>query len=477
MSTTAKTNGIKPTNGITPAPVAKPNPNANLTLDEWIKWQEKKSWSGLLANIHPEGTVEGCVVASPSKVLPDYWYQWTRDSALVMRTVVDAFIKGEKSYRHLIDEYISATQIMQHKETPIGGFSTGGLGEVKFHVDNEPFTGEWSRPQNDGPASRVITLTKFAHYLLDNGTPAEKEFVETTLYDSKETTDSIIKGDLEHIAKDWSVAGFDLWEEVSGSHFYTLLSIYTGLLSGASLASRLSDPSSATKYLATASQIKPLITRFWSPEKSIIRVTMNPSVGRKSVENAHVGDPWYGKTSELDSAVLLATLHAGGRDCYEKDKVYGQDQVLSTLEALMNAMRDTYPLNKKRAIPALGRYPEDMYDGTGLSLAHPWFLCTCSAAEVLYLNARTLSSDSTPLIITKSSLSHYSRWVPGAKVGTKIEAGSEEMKKIVEGQRELADGFIGVVREYAGAEGNLPEQFDRWSYAAFITAVQARRGD
>lgn len=28
---------------------------------------------------------------------------------------------------------------MQHKETLVGGYDTGGLGEVKFHVDYEPF--------------------------------------------------------------------------------------------------------------------------------------------------------------------------------------------------------------------------------------------------------------------------------------------------------------------------------------------------
>lgn len=46
---------------------------SKLSFEDWLKWQEGKAWKGLLANIHPEGTVPGCVVASPSKVLPDYW--------------------------------------------------------------------------------------------------------------------------------------------------------------------------------------------------------------------------------------------------------------------------------------------------------------------------------------------------------------------------------------------------------------------
>lgn len=32
---------------------------------------------------------------------------------------------------------------MQHKDTLIGGFATGGLGEVKFMDNNDPFMGEW----------------------------------------------------------------------------------------------------------------------------------------------------------------------------------------------------------------------------------------------------------------------------------------------------------------------------------------------
>lgn len=239
----------------------------------------------------------------------------------------------------------------------------------------------------------------------------EKAFVKKVLYDSKAPTGSVIKGDCEHIAKDWAVLGFDcerrcirfagcadrvlplVWEEVSGSHFYTLLSIHTGLMHGAKLAERLADPSAAAVYRKAASQIKARIQSFWSEHKQIIRVTLDFAPGRQSVENAHVGDDSYGKDSELDSAVLLATLHAG-----EGTEWYGSDQVIATLEALMDAMRFVrlastpcagpdllcrlkYPLNKGRDVPALGRYPEDEYDGTGLSLAHPWYVCESVASD------------------------------------------------------------------------------------------------
>lgn len=450
-----------------------------LSFEAWIDWQEKKAWDGLLANVNPEGTAEGCVVASPSIVLPDYWYEWTRDSALVMRTVIQAYFGGRKELRPLIDGYVRGTQIMQRKETPLGGFRTGGLGEVKFHVDHEPFTGEWSRPQNDGPASRVITLARFAEHLLENG---EEEFVRRVLYDSLEPTESVIKADLNHIATDWAKPGFDLWEEVNGSHFYTLLSIYTGLKLGASLAARLDDLSAASRYIAEATKINAVISTFWSEHKQIIRVSKDHQKGRASIENAHFGDNTYGKTSELDAAVLLATLHAGHGTEWE----HGNEKVLATLEALMDVIRPVYPLNINRSIPAIGRYPEDEYDGTGLSLANPWYLATAAAAEVLYRAATALANRTTPLVVSTISRGHYSHWLP-VVIGSVVEPSSPEMEKLASGQRAMADEFLQIVREYATEEGDLSEQFDRvsgvargatkltWSYAAFITAAESRR--
>lgn len=100
---------------------------------------------------------------------------------------------------------------MQHLETPSGGYRTGGLGEVKYHVDYTPFTGEWGRPQPDGPASRIITLVPFTFYLWENGNEEEKKLVREKLYDGlgREETESVIKADLEYVANNWQLPGYD----------------------------------------------------------------------------------------------------------------------------------------------------------------------------------------------------------------------------------------------------------------------------
>ena len=43
------------------------------------------------------------------------------------------------------------------------------------------------------------------------------------LYDSKYPTQSIIKKDLEYVSTNFYLEGFDLWEEIRGFHFYTLM--------------------------------------------------------------------------------------------------------------------------------------------------------------------------------------------------------------------------------------------------------------
>ena len=40
---------------------------------------------------------------------------------------------------------------------------------------------------------------------------------------SPDPSNSVIKNDLEYVANYWKVNGFDLWEEVTGQHFFTYM--------------------------------------------------------------------------------------------------------------------------------------------------------------------------------------------------------------------------------------------------------------
>jgi glucoamylase len=50
------------------------------------------------------GADPGIVVASPSTVSPDYFYTWTRDSALVLTMLVEEFVNGDKSIQYILED-------------------------------------------------------------------------------------------------------------------------------------------------------------------------------------------------------------------------------------------------------------------------------------------------------------------------------------------------------------------------------------
>ncbi|BGP42037.1 hypothetical protein JCM10449v2_006039 [Rhodotorula kratochvilovae] len=509
-----------------PAPTkATHNALVDLPLEAFIARQTPVAWTRLLANIHPEGSSPGCVVASPSKALPDYWYEWTRDSAICERALIQRFIReGRAEDLTALEEYVEASREMQHKQTVLGGFEDGGLGEVKYHVNHEPFTGDWGRPQADGPGSRILTLGTLALHLLESGDPSKVDYVRRTLYpgapEGGERT-GVLKGDLEYVATHWMRKGFDLWEEVSGLHFYTLLTLRSALLVGARLVSHpaLAAPnvaSAVTRYTAAADAITPHLARFWDAEREFVRVTLEhgkeegavgtyagtadgEDVGRQvrradgakeaeAVDAADEDGPdeTHGKASELDVAVVLAVLHAGRETGWARlttsiesagdEPFETAGKVLATLDKLVKSFAEVYPLNagrrtgeKKEAV-ALGRYPEDVYDGVGMSVAHPWYLACAGAAEFLYILIQDLASlathpaaafDMTPLVHSALTSLLPPLSLPLPAPHSNLHPTDAAFLPLLSALQHLADGFLAVIQEYVGVDGVLSEQFER----------------
>lgn len=77
----------------------------------------------------------------------DYFYTWTRDSALTLKEVIDTFSNGyDTTLQTEIENYVAAQAYLQGVSNPSGSFSDGtGLGEPKFNVDLSPFTGSWGK--------------------------------------------------------------------------------------------------------------------------------------------------------------------------------------------------------------------------------------------------------------------------------------------------------------------------------------------
>jgi glucoamylase len=401
---------------------------------------DRRSWGYLLANVGPQpslGLEPGVVIAGTSKSNPNYFYHWVRDAALVME-IVARVGKHSPTARKRSDELLHGFAAFSRKNQE--SFAYGGLGEPKYHVDGSAYLGPWGRPQNDGPALRASTLIRWAERLLDEGREAE---VVPNLYDRHLPAASIIKRDLEYTAHHWREKNFDLWEEIEGTHFYTRLAQRRAMLDGARFAERLGDGGAAAFYREQAKAIDADLGRFWNASLGVLMPTVDRTGG---IDYKH---------SHLDTSVILAILHAGEAT---GDWSPTDPRVQSTLAAIVDRFRSLYAINGNgKPGVALGRYPEDRYDGysTG-GEGNPWFLTTFAAAELQYRAAAT-----------------ERRRGNGARAAA---------------LRVEADQFFARALAHASRDGRMAEQLNRhsgfeqgaenltWSYAAHVAAALARDG-
>ncbi|KAF7727643.1 Glucoamylase, intracellular sporulation-specific [Apophysomyces ossiformis] len=437
-------------------------PTGNSSLNAWVSSQEDISFSVMLGNINPPGTVKGFVAASLSTAGPDYFYSWVRDSALVSRVVTHKYNTtetGNSTVAGFLEDYVHF-QINTQTESTV----CNCLGEPKFNPDGSSYTGPWGRPQNDGPAERASTMILIADSFLTQ--TKNTSYVDNTLKPA-------IYKDLDYVVNTWSNPCFDLWEEVNGIHFYTLMVMRRGLLDGANFATRNGDTSKASSYSSTASQIQNKIDSFWSSNKNYIIVTQDYQNGVQ-------------KPSGLDISTLIAANVAGMNDGFYTP---GSDKMLATAVAIENAMANLYPLNKN--LPsylgnAIGRYPEDTYNGDGNSQGNPWFLATTAFSELYY--RALLEWQETGVTVTSISKDFFSKFDPNASAGKKYSPGSNEFASLAQNIASAADRFLSTVNYHRNSNGSLSEEFDRntgymtgardltWSHAAFITAGLARAG-
>ena len=298
--------------------------------------------SHLLQNISPPGVAPGAVIASPSRQNPDYFFHWTRDAAITMQIIAKEYgkknigAKAKANYQKILENYYAFS---------LNNQSTASLGEPKFFVDGRVFDGPWGRPQNDGPAMRASALILWANTLLDEG---KSNFVKKFLYGANPAENSVIKIDLEFVSRHWAEPSFDLWEEVQGMHFFTLMVQRKALLDGASLAERLFNLPTAAWYREQAAQITKYLERFWWKNQGYIMATTEQTGGLDY------------KFSNLDAAVILGVILGNTND---SSSSLFNEHILSTLLRLQNQFHSIYWINSNSSLgTAIGRYPEDRYN-------------------------------------------------------------------------------------------------------------------
>ncbi|KAK4866313.1 hypothetical protein LT330_008654 [Penicillium expansum] len=413
-------------------------PRATGSLDTWLASESTVARQGILDNIGSAGAYAanakpGIVLASPSTSDPNYYYTWTRDSALVFKTLVDMFKNGDSALLDLIEEYINAQAYIQTLSNPSGDFSGGGgLGEPKFNADETAFTGSWGRPQRDGPALRATALISFGQWLIDNG---------YTTY-AANIVWPVVRNDLSYVAQYWNQTGFDLWEEVSGSSFFTIAAQHRALVEG----------------------ILCFLQSFWT--------------------GSYILANFGGGRSGKDANTLLGSIQTFDPEAGCDDTTFQpcSARALANHKVVTDSFRSVYSVNSGIAAGkavAVGRYPEDSYYS-----GNPWYLCTLAAAEQLYDAIYTWNRIGS-LTITSVSLSFFKDLYGSATTGT-YSSSSDTYASIVSAVKAYADGYVSVVEKYAPSSGSLSEQYSKsdgsqlsardltWSYAALLTANERR---
>jgi len=438
-----------------------------ISLEDWISFEAPTALTGLLRNISAPGTAKGAVVASPSQSNPNYFYHWVRDAALVMDEVVIQYegsgnSKSRKQYSNILLDYIQFSRLNQ--ETPN---LSGGLGEPKFHPDGAAYNESWGRPQDDGPALRAITLIHLARVWLKEG---KENWVREKLYNGSKH--SIVKKDLEYVSSHWRNTSFELWEEVKGHHFHTRMVQYRALKEGAELARLLGDGKAADWYFTQSSQMEPELLRHWNPSKRILVNTLDRDEGLDY------------KFSELDSSVVLGVLHG---HTAEGIISLSDDRVLATVKALEDVFYKIYLINQNGEPGiAIGRYPEDRYDGySSGGTGNPWFIGTSAFAEFYYRLAGELEKRSE-IKINSTNRSFFWDLKAFKEHHPVYKKGSVQFNEMVKLARVKGDTFLTRVKYHVDGTGSMSEQINResgfmqgardltWSYAAFLSAIRYR---
>ena len=277
-----------------------------------------------------------------------------------------------------------------------------------------------------------------------------------------------ISNDLNYVGQYWNRTTYDLWEEVSGSSFFTLQSQYRALVQGARLASKLelACPSCHSQ----AAEILCLLRFFWD--------------GSSYVANINTG----AQRSGVDLNLLLGSLVAFdvNATCHGKLAQPCSSRTLAAHKTLVDVSRQIYPINrhlKAHEAAHVGRYPEDVYQG-----GNPWFIGTFAAAELLY-SAIAQWQQQTYVTVDNTSHPFFASLVPTIETGTYEATGRPGIFPIVvSAVGAYADDFLAKALEHLPSSGDLSEQYSRdngyqlsalnltWSFAAFLTATSRRAG-
>jgi glucoamylase len=254
------------------------------------------------------------------------------------------------------------------------------------------------------------------------------------LYRAELPANTPIKRDLEYVAHHWQDQGFDLWEEVKGLHFFSRMAQQAALLKGAQLAEKLNDAGAAYFYRTTALNIRKAMQDHINRSLGYIVPTLNQT------------DGWKHKISQLDVSIILGSLYFSMDDGFFTPN---DPWVIATANKLEDSFIQHYPINAKSELgTAIGRYPEDVYNGSGSGEGNPWFLTTVAYAEFnCYLAAKSSSLDDVNKYLQRAT-GYFNRIIFHTAPDGHMSEQFNRHSGFNQGAADLTWGYVSYIRSY-----------------------------
>src|SRR5882762_3997669 len=234
-------------------------------LEQWLEREYRRAAEAMLVSVSAAGIVKsrpgfghtirpvkGSIVASPALAdwnpEPDYFFHWFRDSAVVIdavRLLFEAGDLGPQALEHFADfvrfslslqgldgrkviatlgwrenvaaDFVRFLRRDDELETVHGEVI---VAETRVNPDGTLDISSWTRPQHDGAPLRALSVLRWAR---------------AHSFDSelRALVSRLVRSDLAFTYAYWREPSFDIWEEESGQHYYTLCVSAAALREGA----------------------------------------------------------------------------------------------------------------------------------------------------------------------------------------------------------------------------------------------------
>lgn len=404
----------------------------------------------LLKNVSRDDTNKGCVVASISKENPPYYFHWTRDAGLVMLNLARIMLDRDDLLTDKIKMKFIEYLNFEYECLCIKHECISGPGEAKYCVNATPFKEPWGRPQNDGPAIRILgNLTIYELF--------KREELECVIHNLLlGAKNSIIVNDILYLLDNVGEECFDLWEEVKGHHFYTFMVQYHGLLKAKKYFQETRNEFDINFYSTIQEKLNSKIDYL---NQQINQMILQDRVLSSSGNIQHYNREWF------DTSIFLALLHTND------NRFMNHSVFHNSFYKMVMDFRDIYPINHDNKFYWMGRYKEDVYYG-----GNPWVLITVGFFEyILRLRQEILRSEC--LEVNPLNIRFYQLFYKDIELGKfcsksthyvnlnqalwrYCQKGYDWISKLEESQAEQVDKFRG---DYISAE-NLT-----WNYSQILS--------